>query len=233
MPGALLNIAHTIPRSTVNGPGERFVLWVQGCTLACPGCWNPDTWSRAPRTTVHPLDLAGTIVATAGIEGVTLTGGEPFEQAAQLVPLVSHVRAAGLSVMTFTGFELDELETKAQRGLLAACDIVVSGRYRQRARSSDLAWRGSSNQTVHFRTGRYGPEVLPDTSGCEIHLADDGSLALTGFPPSALAGLAERRPDRPRRGGRRGMSDLNTVPDDEPEGDAEPGDPPPDRAAHG
>ena len=51
----LLNVARWITRSRVNGPGERFVLWLQGCSLRCPGCWNPDTWSHAPRQ-VLPID---------------------------------------------------------------------------------------------------------------------------------------------------------------------------------
>jgi anaerobic ribonucleoside-triphosphate reductase activating protein len=184
----LLNIAHTIAHSAVNGPGERFVLWVQGCSLRCRGCWNPDTWRAEPKTLCHPLDLAEIIVATPGIEGVTLTGGEPFEQAAQLEPLASRVRAAGLSVMIFTGYELDELGTEDRRALLASADIVVAGRYRHDRRSFDLPWRGSTNQTVHFRTDRYRPAALPESSACEVHIAEDGSLTYTGFPHQDLLG---------------------------------------------
>jgi anaerobic ribonucleoside-triphosphate reductase activating protein len=194
MTESLLNIAHTVARSAVNGPGERFVLWVQGCSLRCAGCWNPDTWSRAANTLVRPLELAQRIVATDGIEGITVTGGEPFEQATQLGPLVSRVRTAGLSVMMFTGFEIDELDTEAQRALLAACDVVVAGRYRQHQRTLDLSWRGSANQTVVFRSDRYGPADLPDTSQCEVHIEPDGGLTLTGFPPSILMPV-DRRAD--------------------------------------
>lgn len=188
MTAQLLSIARTIARSAVNGPGERFVVWVQGCSLHCRGCWNPDTWRAEPRTLCHPSDLGEIIVATPGIEGVTLTGGEPFEQADQLALLASRVRAAGLSVMIFTGFELDELDTKDRRALLASADIVVAGRYRQDRRSVDLPWRGSTNQTVHFLTGRYGPAALPESSACEVHIAEDGSLTYTGFPAQDLLG---------------------------------------------
>ena len=71
-----LNLARTLPRSAANGPGERFVLWVQGCPLACPGCWNPDTWAFERRDLRSVEDLAAVILATEGIEGVTFTGGE-------------------------------------------------------------------------------------------------------------------------------------------------------------
>lgn len=181
-----LNIARTIARSAVNGPGERFVVWVQGCSLRCPGCWNLDTWSGRPRRLIPPLDLADEIIATPGIEGITLTGGEPFEQAAPLLTTVTRVRATGLSVMAFTGFELAELQAPEQRALLAECDVVVAGRYRQQQRSLDLPWRGSANQTVHFRTKRYSPASMPDAGECEVHITGDGSLVLTGFPPESL-----------------------------------------------
>jgi anaerobic ribonucleoside-triphosphate reductase activating protein len=186
MTGGLLNVAHTVPRSAVNGPGERFVLWVQGCSLKCAGCWNPDTWNRRPNKLVDPLELADEIIATEGIEGITITGGEPFEQAAELGPLVTRVRAAGLSVVIFTGFDVDELVSHPQRDLLACCDVVVAGRYRQGQRTLDLPWRGSENQSVLFRSGRYGPSALPETSQCEIHLGADGALTFTGFPPDSL-----------------------------------------------
>jgi anaerobic ribonucleoside-triphosphate reductase activating protein len=182
----LLNVAHTIPRSAANGPGERFVIWVQGCSIRCPGCWNPDTWSHRRRTIVRPHDLAQTVIASHGIEGLTLTGGEPFEQAEPLLPLVTKVRAAGLSIMAFTGYEPEELDSEAQRALLAMCDILVAGRYRHDQRSLHLAWRGSANQTIHFLTDRYSAATMPDTSQCEIHIAADGSLTMTGFPPAVL-----------------------------------------------
>ncbi|HEU5334038.1 MAG TPA: 4Fe-4S single cluster domain-containing protein [Actinocrinis sp.] len=185
-PGLLLNVAHTIARSRVNGPGERFVLWVQGCSLHCRGCWNPDTWSVRPRTLADPRELAADIVATEGIEGVTLTGGEPFEQAESLVPLVEQVRTAGLSVFAFSGYELSELADGAHQRLLGLCDVAVLGRYRRDQRAEGLPWRGSANQTVHFLTDRYGPADLDEAPECEVHIAEDGTLTVTGFPPDAL-----------------------------------------------
>lgn len=182
----MLNIAHTIPSSAVNGPGERFVIWVQGCSLRCAHCWNPDTWSQRPRRTVDPLDLVETVLASSGIEGVTLTGGEPFQQASDVSLLASHVRQAGLSVMAYTGYELSELRSEDQMSLLAQCDVVVAGRYRHQLRSLGLPWRGSSNQTVHFLTDRYGPTDMRCEPQCEAYIAEDGALTFTGFPPSAL-----------------------------------------------
>jgi len=145
----VLNLAHWMPRSRVNGPGERFVIWVQGCGLGCKGCWNPDTWSFAPRNEVAAASVMGWISATPGIEGVTFSGGEPFAQATALVPLARAIQTAGLSLMIFTGHELEELRSDAARELLSLTDILVTGRYVERERDLTLRWRGSQN--VCFR----------------------------------------------------------------------------------
>src|SRR6476646_9130931 len=104
-----VNVARTLPRSAANGPGERFVVWVQGCPRACPGCWNPDTWAFERRDLREVDDLIAEVLSTDGIEGVTFTGGEPFAQARALAEIARAVRATGLSVFVFTGYELDEL----------------------------------------------------------------------------------------------------------------------------
>jgi anaerobic ribonucleoside-triphosphate reductase activating protein len=184
----VLNIARTLPSSAVNGPGERYVIWVQGCSLRCPHCWNPDTWSQRPNTTVSPLDLVKAVLVTPDIEGVTLTGGEPFQQAGELSLLAAHVRLAGRSVMAYTGYELSDLRSEDQRLLLAQCDVVVAGAYIHERRSLGLPWRGSSNQTVHFLTDRYGPADMQSEPQCEVYVAEDGGLTFTGFPPPGLVG---------------------------------------------
>jgi anaerobic ribonucleoside-triphosphate reductase activating protein len=177
-----LNLARTLPRSAANGPGERFVLWVQGCPLACPGCWNPDTWAFKPRALHSVEELAAAILATEGIEGVTFTGGEPFAQARALAALAARVRAAGLSVFVFTGYELDALTKGEHRALLAVTDVLVAGPYVAAERSGDLPWRGSANQRVHFLSDRYGSANMNETADLEFHLSEDGTLVVTGFP---------------------------------------------------
>lgn len=169
-------------RSAVNGPGERFVLWVQGCPLACEGCWNPDTWSFTRRNVYDVNELIAEILATEGIEGVTFSGGEPFMQARALAYLGSAIRNAGLSVFVFTGYRLDELTHQNHRDLLDVTDVLVDGRYDAALQSEGLVWRGSTNQRVHFRTNRYGPADMRDVPEAEFHLDMDGSVTVTGFP---------------------------------------------------
>lgn len=192
-----LNVARSLPKSSANGPGERFVVWVQGCPLACPGCWNPDTWSFAPRHLVDVADLAAEILEVRGIEGVTFTGGEPFVQAHALAELGRVVRAAGLSVLVYTGYELHELEGRAHRELLRVTDVLVTGRYVEAQEAPGLPWRGSSNQRILFLTERYSEADIEGTAELEVHLEADGRVVLTGFPtPDVLRSLAgDSEPD--------------------------------------
>lgn len=178
----LLNLAHTLPRSSVNGPGERFVLWVQGCPLACSGCWNPDTWRFAKRNLRRVEEVTVEILATAGIEGVTFSGGEPFAQALALAHVGRVVRDAGLSVFVFTGYTRDELTQPAHRALLDVTDVLVDGRYIAAQRAEGLAWRGSSNQRVHFLSDRYSEADMLDVPAAEFVLEANGGLSVTGFP---------------------------------------------------
>ncbi|TNE90391.1 MAG: radical SAM protein [Deltaproteobacteria bacterium] len=175
-------MSHALQRSAANGPGERFVVWVQGCPLACPGCWNPDTWAFEKRDLRTVDELVDSILATPGIEGVTLTGGEPFAQARALAAVAARLQTAGLSVFVFTGYDLEELTRPEHAALLATTDVLVTGRYLERERTTGLAWRGSVNQRVHFLSGRYGPKDMNGAPEAEVHLAADGTMTITGFP---------------------------------------------------
>lgn len=177
-----LDIARTLVPSSANGPGERYVIWVQGCPLACQGCWNPDTWSFRRKNLREVNDVVADILATPGIEGVTFSGGEPFVQARPLAQIARSVREAGLSVFVYSGYRLDELTSRHQRELLAVTDVLVDGRYDETCREDGLVWRGSTNQHVHFLTDRYGLENMVDAPETEIILDMDGSVTFTGFP---------------------------------------------------
>lgn len=177
-----LNLARTLARSAANGPGDRFIVWVQGCPLACRGCWNQDTWAFERRELWSVKELAARILTTEGIQGVTFTGGEPFVQARALAELAQLVRAAGLSVFVFTGYNIDELVHSEHRALLEVTDVVVAGRYIHEQRVSGWAWRGSANQRVHFLSDRYSVADMDEVAEVEFHLRKDGTLTVTGFP---------------------------------------------------
>ncbi|EDM81669.1 putative radical SAM domain protein [Plesiocystis pacifica SIR-1] len=129
-------------------------------------------------------ELSQAIFDTPGIEGVTLTGGEPFEQAEGFGALADIVRARNMSVMIFTGYNPDEFDSRNQRRLVERCDILVAGRYVQSRTVHGQPWLGSANQQVHYLTDRYTP--ARQRAECEFHIHEDGRLVLTGFPAPEL-----------------------------------------------
>jgi anaerobic ribonucleoside-triphosphate reductase activating protein len=182
---AELIVAGTHPDCRVLGPGSRFAVWVQGCPLSCAGCispqWIPMTGGRA----IAVDDLAAQIAATA-VDGLTLSGGEPFAQAPALVQLVAAVRAQrDMSVLCYSGYTRTWLETHgdaAQLALLSQLDVLIDGPYSVR-RHADLRWRGSSNQRIHQLSDRPLPDE-PDTSaGLQVEVDADGGITWLGVPP--------------------------------------------------
>lgn len=170
----MLNLAAWQPRSVANGPGERFVLWVQGCPLRCPGCFNEETHPFVPCTIVEVDEVLQWILATPGIEGVTYTGGEPMLQAHSLAVLSEQLRAkSSLTIVCYTGFTLENLRSRnnpAINRLLKSIDVLIDGPFVQRL-AANLMWRGSRNQRVHFLTDAYrhlAEEVNASSSSIEL-----------------------------------------------------------------
>ena len=148
----MVHIAGTVDDSIVDGPGIRFTIFTQGCKRKCPGCHNPQSHDFSAGANVTIEQLWQRITANPLLSGITLSGGEPFEQAAALIELVQRTRDAGLSVWAYSGYFYEELVKgipcqKAAR-LLELCDVLVDGAYIQELRSLELKWRGSTNQRV-------------------------------------------------------------------------------------
>jgi anaerobic ribonucleoside-triphosphate reductase activating protein len=184
-----------LPATEAEGPGRRAALWVQGCSIRCPGCFNPHSWPATGGDLIPWPDLAARVRAAAaehGIEGLTLLGGEPFDQAAPLARLADAVRAAGLSVMTFTGHVLEELEAAGRDDwtrLLAATDLLVDGPYVAGRPEPCRPWIGSANQRFWFLTDRYAhlsPDLEAHPNRLEIRISRSGEVAVNGFATVAV-----------------------------------------------
>lgn len=194
----LLNVHDVLPVSCVNGPGRRAVVWVQGCSKRCPGCSNPLTHSYRPHVLFAPKRLAECILTISGIEGLTITGGEPCEQAPAVGRLCRLVRKKGLSVVLYTGWEYEDIcrcDNQAVRDMLNWIDILVDGPFIKRLADKDLLWRGSSNQQIRFLTDRYGPDCLRGKNQLQVEgqLTPGDPLRVTGFPgKSDIKVLTER-----------------------------------------
>ena len=121
----------------------------------------------------------------AGDEGLTILGGEPLQQPQATLALILEARQHDLGIFLYTGYDFDELEGDALR-CYEASDIVVAGRYIESERNTDLRWRGSSNQTVEFRTDRYKEFEFIEGNDVQITIGEDGSLTILGYPDEAL-----------------------------------------------
>lgn len=174
-----------VARSLANGPGTRMVIWSQGCTLGCAGCFNPATHDPAgPATTVRVEELVEQTLAQApAIEGVTLTGGEPLEQPEAVAAFCHQLKARStLGIIILTGFTRGEIEADPTRSAAVAdADLVVAGRYNAR-RHLGRGLRGSDNKTYWAMTARYRPEDLEGVPDVEIAVAADGTVMVTGMP---------------------------------------------------
>jgi len=174
------------PRSRANGPGARFVVWLQGCTLGCPGCFNPTTHAPDAGRDGDVAELAAQLAATRDIEGLSLSGGEPLQQVDATVALLDAARALGLSTLAFSGYSIAEIR-ELPRGpdVLARLDVLVDGRYVAGERLA-TGLRGSANQRIQLLTSRYTLADVEATPVAEIRIARDGELVLTGVNPLRL-----------------------------------------------
>ena len=188
---APIRIAALVPITEAEGPGARFAVWLQGCSIRCPGCCNPHMFDPEGGQAVEPAELLARLDLVRGqVEGITLLGGEPFEQAGQLVPFVRGARARGLSVVAFSGFRIEELRRDrppGSRELLDELDLLVDGPYDASLPGSRRRWAGSDNQEFHFLTGRYSPGVEVVAAGepertVELRVGADGRLERSGWP---------------------------------------------------
>jgi anaerobic ribonucleoside-triphosphate reductase activating protein len=142
----------TADDSIVDGPGIRFSIFTQGCKHACPGCHNPEAQPFEGGDLMTVDELWEHIEANPLLFGITLTGGEPFDQPEPLIELARRTRAKGLTVWAYSGYTFEQIlagtPSAAATELLAHCDVLVDGLFVEPLKSLGLKWRGSSNQRV-------------------------------------------------------------------------------------
>jgi anaerobic ribonucleoside-triphosphate reductase activating protein len=180
------------PRSYVAGPGCRCVLWVAGCHRRCPGCFQSQFFDFHAGRSIEIEQLALLILSVEKIDGLTISGGEPFEQSESLAKLCELVRCnRDLSILAYTGYELEVLRNRsaADRKFLDQLDLLIDGEYRQELRGPYL-WRGSANQRVlDLRSPPpiSAPPEIPDGDEESVQLVlENNSLTIGGFPSPAL-----------------------------------------------
>lgn len=148
-----IRIAGLVPESVVDGPGIRFVVFVQGCPHGCPGCHNPETHNFSGGELKEEVEIVESFRLHRLVSGITISGGEPFCQAQACACLAKQVKDLGKSVLVYSGFTFEQLTEMAETRedvakLLRSTDILVDGPYVNEQRNLNLAFRGSTNQRI-------------------------------------------------------------------------------------
>lgn len=192
-----------VAHSLVNGPGVRAVVYFQGCNLGCASCWNPATHAFVgpPRGVQDVAEQVAAAHRIRVIDGVTVSGGEPLQQALDLLDLIRLLKRTWpeLSIGIYSGYTETELESgrfwtspgiaqevrrRIWEDIKQHLDFAVLGRF-VAARPSRLTMRTSANQVLRLFGDRYREEHFKPLE-FEVHIEAQGLVQITGFP---LAGL--------------------------------------------
>lgn len=147
-----MRILSVVEESVVDGPGVRTVIFTAGCPHHCKGCHNPSSWNPAGGEEIE-VDEIVLRIKLIGWDGVTISGGEPFLQSAELAKLVMACKSLGKNVWVYTGYTMEQLvamHDEAVQTVLDYADVLVDGRFEQSLRDMGLRFRGSSNQRIIF-----------------------------------------------------------------------------------
>lgn len=191
-----IRVAACMPRSYSAGPGPRYELWVQGCTLECPGCFNAHLQDPDGGQNRDIESLARKIAETPGICGLSVSGGEPFQQSSAVLALVRAVRhlRPDLDLLSYSGYTREELLKSHDpdvASLLAELDYLIDGRYQESQRlEPPVEWRGSANQRFLILSSRARPAA--GSSGetalqpsVTVRWSPEG-VHVSGFPSDSL-----------------------------------------------
>lgn len=151
--GLSLRIAGIEDESIVDGPGIRFVIFAQGCKHRCVGCHNPETHSFDGGISIDIDEIMNMLDENPLLDGLTFSGGEPFEQARAFANLAKKAKERGLNIITYTGYTYEEIlrEMNSRDGwqeLLDITDILIDGPFDISQKSMLLKFRGSKNQRI-------------------------------------------------------------------------------------
>lgn len=146
---AKIRVASLLYDSIVDGPGLRNVLFVQGCSHGCPGCHNPSSWDPLGAEEIDTSEIIDLLLQHPNRK-LTLSGGEPFQQAKALVEIVKVLKEHQFDIWSYSGYTWEYLSKadSAQQELLTYLDVLVDGPFILQQRNLNLLYRGSSNQRL-------------------------------------------------------------------------------------
>ena len=148
-----IKIAGIVKESIVDGPGIRLVVFTQGCVHSCTGCHNPETHSFSEGYYINIHEIVEMVRKDPLLDGITLSGGDPFHQGRVSAALAKEIKKIGLNVITYTGYTFEEIMKEIDinigwKELLYETDILIDGKFDIDKKSLLLKFRGSENQRI-------------------------------------------------------------------------------------
>jgi len=178
-----MRVHSQLNQSRANGPGERAVLWLQGCPFKCPGCYNPDLRDPIDGHDVPVTDLIEWVESLNNIEGISISGGEPTEQIASLISFIYLIKEkTSLSILLYSGRTIEDIIALPMgKDLVSLIDVLIDGPYNQDMANPEGQWPSSLNQKIHFISGRYSLNDFKDLPGTEIIITETGEVIESGM----------------------------------------------------
>lgn len=137
----------------VLGPGDRIAIWVKGCRRGCVKCANPDLQDRG-NSGIDPADLAdmvSNIICGNNVDGITITGGEPFDQPTAIAEFLDLIRGFCGDILIYSGYNFDELRNDPEKkALIDKVDVIIDGEYIDELNDNMVPLRGSVNQNIIY-----------------------------------------------------------------------------------
>ncbi len=185
---------------TVLGPGQRLGIWFQGCTLRCPGCMSHDTWDPQAGINYEIKEIIDKIeiYTDEKIAGVTISGGEPFQQPDALMELIDGLRKSEflsrkeIDIICYSGFN-EQFLRENYANIIERLDVLIPEPYNPRMISNE-SWRGSNNQPFILLTPLGAKRFNVNFKSRRIQLEiDDDSIEIIGIPQRGDLRLIERQ----------------------------------------
>lgn len=176
----------------VLGPGCRYIIWTQGCEKNCPRCITPESWDKGKGIEIDGEALASDIILAKHIDGITISGGEPFLQAAGLSKMLETVKAhrPDITIIIYSGYTIEQLRRNDDSNrLLGQIDVLIDGPYIQEL-NDGVGIRGSKNQRIISFTGRLDPYIETMSSGkrkVQHIIGNEGVVSKIGVPRNTKA----------------------------------------------
>lgn len=170
----------TVENEHLYGPGKRLLIYLKGCSIHCEGCINQHLWPFEGGTMMSDVDILA-ICEKESLDGITIHGGEPLDQADELLKVVRTIKKSNRTSILFTGYQKRELN-KVQKQVWDGSDIVVAGRFEIKKRNVNLQFRGSTNQRVYSHKGPYhGYKVKGGYTTAILTIDENGEMDVNGF----------------------------------------------------